>query len=70
MTILDMFLPYQRSFFSNPSKRKIWVSARQIGKSFCVAGMLVYKALSKKNGLSLCVSVNSRSASEIIRKCS
>ena len=70
MTLLDMFLPYQRSFFLNQSKRKIWVSARQIGKSFCVAGMLVYKALSKHNGLSLCVSVNSRSASEIIRKCS
>ena len=70
MTLLDMFLPYQRSFFCNPARRKVWVSARQIGKSFCVAGMLVYKALSRQNGLSLCVSVNSRSASEIIRKCS
>ena len=40
-----------------------------IGKSFCIAGILCYKALSKKNGLSLCISVNSRSASEIIAKC-
>ena len=70
MTLLDIFLPYQKSFFYNQSKRKIWVSSRQIGKSFCIAGILVYKALSVKNGLSLCVSVNSRSASEIIRKCS
>lgn len=31
--------------------------------------MLCYKALSKKNGLSLCISVNSRSAAEIIAKC-
>lgn len=69
MKLLDIFLPYQKSFFCNPSKRKMWVSARQIGKSFCVAGMLVYKALSKQNGLSICISVNSRSASELISKC-
>lgn len=31
--------------------------------------MLCFKALSKKNGLALCISVNSRSAGEIIRKC-
>ena len=31
--------------------------------------MLVYKALSKQNGLSICISVNSRSASELISKC-
>ena len=69
MKLLDIFLPYQKSFFCNPSKRKMWISARQIGKSFCIAGILVYKALSKQNGLSLCISVNSRSASEIIKKC-
>ena len=70
MKLLDIFLPYQKSFFCNPSKRKMWVSSRQIGKSFCIAGILVYKALSKQNGLALCISVNSRSASEIIKKCS
>lgn len=40
-----------------------------MGKSFAVAGLLAYKALSRKNGLSLCVSTGARAASEIIRKC-
>lgn len=70
MTLLDLAYPYQRDFVLNQSKRKIWVSSRQIGKSWTIALILCYKALSKQNGLSLCVSVNSRSASEIIRKCS
>lgn len=69
MKILDIFLPYQKKFFTNPAKRKIWVSSRQIGKSFCVAGILTFKALQKHNGLAICISVNSRSASEIITKC-
>ena len=69
MKILDIFLPYQKKFFTNPAKRKIWVSSRQIGKSFCVAGILTFKALQKHNGLAICISVNSRSASEIISKC-
>lgn len=67
--ILDIFLPYQKRFFKAKQKRKFWISSRQAGKSFTLAGILVYKALSKKNGLSLCISVNARSASEIIRKC-
>ena len=69
MKLLDIFLPYQKKFFTNTAKRKIWVSARQIGKSFCVAGILTLKALQKQNGLAICISVNSRSASEIISKC-
>ena len=69
MKLLDIFLPYQKKFFTNPARRKIWVSARQIGKSFCVAGILTLKALQKQNGLAICISVNSRSASEIISKC-
>lgn len=68
-SILDIFLPYQKRFFQAKQKRKFWISGRQQGKSFTMAGILVYKALSKKNGLSLCISTGSRAASEIIRKC-
>ena len=68
--VLDIFLPYQKEFFLNSKKRKIWISGRQLGKSFTIAGILCYKALSKKNGLSLCISTGARAASEIIRKCS
>ncbi len=69
-SILSTFLSYQREFFEAPQRRKLWVSSRQVGKSHTIAGLLVYKALLKgKKGLSLCISVNSRSASEIILKC-
>lgn len=67
--ILDIFLPYQKKFFLNKKKRKIFIASRQIGKSFVAANILVYKALAKQNGTSLCVSVNQNSASEIIKKC-
>ena len=69
MKLLDTFLPYQKSFFCNPAKRKIWISSRQIGKSFCLGGMLVQTALSTQNGLSLCISTGAKAASEIIMKC-
>lgn len=67
--LIDIFLKYQKDFFLNNKKRKIWISSRQIGKSFTIAGILCYKCLQKKNGLSLCISTGSRAASEIIRKC-
>jgi phage FluMu gp28-like protein len=67
--IIDIFLQYQKQFFLNDKKRKIWIASRQIGKSFTIAGILCYKSLSKKNGLSLCISTGARASSEIIRKC-
>lgn len=67
--LLDIFLPYQKTFFMNDKKRKIWISGRQLGKSFTLAGMLCYKSLMAKNGLSLCISTGARAAGEIIRKC-
>lgn len=70
MQLIDLAFPYQKEFITNNSKRKIWISSRQIGKSWTIAFILVRKALEKKNGLTLCISVNSRSASEIIKKCS
>lgn len=69
MKLLDTFLPYQKSFFCNPAKRKIWLSGRQCGKSFCLAGMLAQTALKQDNGLSLCISTGAKAASEIIMKC-
>lgn len=69
MRLLDLAYPYQRKFITNDAKRKIWVSSRQIGKSWSVAMILAFKALQKQNGLAICISVNSRSASEIIAKC-
>lgn len=53
----------------SPKKRKLWISSRQIGKSFTLACMLVYKAFSSQSKLSLCISTGARAAAEIIRKC-
>ena len=69
MKLLDLAYGYQRKFITNKARRKIWVSSRQIGKSWSVAMILAYKALEKRNGLAIGISVNSRSASEIIAKC-
>ena len=69
MKLIDTFLPYQKSFFCNPAKHKIWLSSRQVGKTFCLAGMLTHSALSTQNGLSLCISTGAKAASEIIMKC-
>ena len=34
MKLFDRLLPYQREFVSDKSRFKIWLSSRQIGKSF------------------------------------
>ena len=67
--LFDILYPYQRAFVRSGKRRKIWVSARQVGKSFTLAGMLVRSALGAPGGLSLCVSTGRRAAQEIIKKC-
>ena len=67
--LCDILYPYQRRFFQDRRRRKIWISARQVGKSLTIAGMLVRKALGRPGGLSLCVSTGRRAAQEIIKKC-
>lgn len=68
-TLSDMFLSYQLEFLRSKQRRKIWLSARQAGKSFAIAALLTERALEKKNGLSLCISTGARAASEIVKKC-
>ena len=67
-SILDLALPYQRKFILNQKKRKLWLSSRQIGKSWTLAFLASFKALDKKNGLSLCISTGGRAAQELIHK--
>jgi phage FluMu gp28-like protein len=67
--LFDLLLPYQKEFYLNPKRKKIFLSSRQVGKSFVAAMILVQKCLMKRGGTSLCVSVNQNSASEIIKKC-
>lgn len=37
MNLFDILLPYQRKFVLAKQKRKLFLSARQIGKSFTLA---------------------------------
>lgn len=67
-SLQDILLPYQRDFILSPKKRKLWLAARQIGKSFSLAYLAVYKALSKKGGLALIISTGARASSEIMKK--
>ena len=66
--LLDLALPYQRDFIMAKKKRKLWLSSRQIGKSWSLAFIAVEKALQKPNGLSLCISTGGRAASELMKK--
>ena len=67
--IADIALPYQKAFLKAPQRRKIWLSSRQVGKSWCLALVLCATALKQENGLSLCISTGAKAASEIIMKC-
>lgn len=67
-SLQDILLPYQRDFILSPKKRKLWLAARQIGKSFSLAYLAAYKALSKKGGLALIISTGAKASSEIMKK--
>ena len=67
--IVDIALPYQKAFLKAPQRRKIWLSSRQIGKTWTLALTLCATALKQDNGLSLCISTGAKAASEIIMKC-
>lgn len=67
--ITDIALPYQKAFMQATQRRKIWLSSRQIGKTWCLAATLCATALKRDNGLSLCISTGAKAASEIIMKC-
>ena len=67
--LTDILLPYQLKFFKARQKRKIWISARQVGKSLCSAFISSFKSLARPNGLSLVISTGAKAASEMIRKC-
>lgn len=64
----DQLLPYQKRFAQSDKRFKLFLSSRQVGKSFVVGYELVKAALSKKNGLAICVSTGARAASELLAK--
>lgn len=71
VTLFDILLPYQKRFVDSPKKRKLWLSARQVGKSFALSYLATKKVLTsgKPNSLALCISTGARASSELIKKC-
>lgn len=69
MNLLKLAYKYQKKFIENPKKRKIFLSSRQIGKSWTLAFIACQVALQKNNSLILMISGGQKSANELIKKC-
>ena len=68
-SLIDLALPYQKKFITARQRKKIWVSSRQIGKSWSIAFIATAKALLKDNNLVLVISTGSRASMELLKKC-
>ena len=68
MRLDDILLPYQKNFCNSTSSRKIFLKARQIGGSFCIAYCCIKKAAINPNTLSLILSTGERAAQELLKK--
>lgn len=64
----EILLPYQKQVFKDDSNFIICLMSRQCGKSFTIAARAVYKSITTPNNLTIIVSVNQRSADELLRK--
>jgi phage FluMu gp28-like protein len=63
----SILLPYQQRWVNDPSPLKIWLAARQIGKSFAIAMEAVTEALEKKCN-NLILSSSERQSKEVMQK--
>lgn len=64
----EILLPYQKKIFLDENNLNICLMSRQCGKSFVIAAKAVYKSITIPNNLTIIVSVNQRSADELLRK--
>lgn len=67
--LIDFALPYQRKFIQSKAKKKLWLSSRQVGKSWAIAFMAAHSVLQKPNSIGLCISTGARAATELLKKC-
>lgn len=66
-SVKGILLPYQRAWVGDPSGRKIWLAARQVGKSFALSLEAVVEALSCKS-TNLLLSGSQRQSHELMQK--
>lgn len=64
----ELLLPYQTKVFNDENNFIICLMSRQCGKSFVIASRAVKKSITVPNNLTIIVSVNQRSADELLRK--
>ena len=64
----ELLLPYQKKIFLDDNPFCACLMSRQSGKSFTIAAKAVYKSITTPNNLTVIVSVNQRSADELLRK--
>ncbi|MDA8168669.1 MAG: terminase family protein [Nitrospiraceae bacterium] len=65
---MSILLPYQKRWLEDRSPRKIWLAARQTGKSFSLALEAVMEALEKRRSTSLVLSASERQSREVMEK--
>ena len=70
MTLFDRLLPYQRAFVLDPARFKIWLSSRQVGKSFGTAFEAVADCAKHPGAEWLIMSAGQRQADEWMLKAS
>ena len=63
----SILLPYQRRWVEDPSRRKLWLASRQVGKSFALSFEAVVEALSHRCD-NLLLSSSERQSRELMRK--
>ena len=66
----ECLLPYQRRYIADQSRFKIWVAARQVGKSTGVAFEAVLLAVSRPHTSILLVSASQRQSQELLGRVS
>ncbi|MDA8087611.1 MAG: terminase family protein [Nitrospiraceae bacterium] len=62
-----ILLPYQRAWIEDASSKKIWLAARQVGKSFTLAMEAVVDALQAKS-VNIILSASQRQSKEVMQK--
>ena len=66
--IQDVLLPYQRRFATDPNRFKIWIAARQVGKSTAVAYEALRQASRQAGTAILLVSASQRQSAELLER--
>ncbi len=66
---LDLLLPYQRRFFDDEVRRKVWCASRQIGKDFTTSDEIVRNCMLRPTPTWMYAAPSERQSLESLAKC-